>query len=179
MEQITKKCFKCGQVFPLSEFYKHPQTADGHLNKCKTCTKNDAVKHYSVKSKDEEWFKRERERGREKYHRLGYKNKEYNHKTRNLNKEEGSTSVKLRARGIDTKGLEAHHWNYNKPNSVILLSPKAHHRLHKFMVVNYEDKFCYTLDGIRLDTEDKAIDYFSKVLSQYDDLSETIKIINY
>ena len=71
----TKKCFKCGRELPLSEFYKHPRTGDGHLNKCKKCTKNDVHKDYIRKSSDEQWMEKERARGREKFKRLGYKNK--------------------------------------------------------------------------------------------------------
>lgn len=36
-----KKCFKCERTLPLSEFYKHPMMGDGHLGKCKLCTKRD------------------------------------------------------------------------------------------------------------------------------------------
>ena len=37
----TKKCFKCGQVQPMTAFYKHPGMADGRLGKCIECAKSD------------------------------------------------------------------------------------------------------------------------------------------
>lgn len=40
-----KKCFKCEMVKPLSEYYKHAQMKDGHVNKCKKCNKKDAASH--------------------------------------------------------------------------------------------------------------------------------------
>jgi len=67
-----KTCFKCGKTLRLSEFYKHPQMGDGHLNKCKSCTKRDTDARYKRLIQDKVFLESERARGREKYHRLGY-----------------------------------------------------------------------------------------------------------
>lgn len=43
---MKKRCFKCGKVRLLSQFYPHPRMADGHLNKCKRCAIQDSAKAY-------------------------------------------------------------------------------------------------------------------------------------
>lgn len=173
MEQ-TKKCFKCGRELPLSEFYKHPQMGDGHLNKCKDCTKEDVHKDYIRKSADESWMEKERKRGREKHHRLGYKNK-YNTTGRDF---PGVNNIcrMLKVRGYNTKDKEAHHWNYNLPYSVFLLSRRAHHRIHQAVIMSRDDKYCYTKEGVKIETAEQAKAIYESILKA-SGLNEEITLI--
>ena len=152
--------------------------ADGHLNKCKDCTKKDVHNNYERISLNEEWVEKERARGREKFKRCGYVGR--SPKTRNDFFFSGISTIskQLRNLGYDTKGKEAHHWNYNFPHSVFLMSRKAHHRIHLAVVMSRQDKCCYTNDGVKLETSEQAKDFYESVLMKCG-LNETIQLIEY
>jgi hypothetical protein len=121
----TKVCFKCSVEKPLTDYYTHPQMGDGHLNKCKACTKSDTKKRTDVLSGNPEWVEQEKERHREKYYRLEYREK---HKTtpeaRKVSDGKYSEQFpeKVRCRYFTgplrkqmglPKDKHLHHWNYN------------------------------------------------------------------
>lgn len=131
----TKVCFKCNIEWPIHFFYKHPKTADGHLNKCKKCTKLDVKTH---RTKNIEYVK-----NYDKLREYGEKRKKDKAKARNRYRKKNPEKYKARSavsNAIRDKRLiklpccvcgdinsQAHHEDYSKPLEVIWVCIK-HHR---------------------------------------------------
>lgn len=155
-----KVCFKCLEEKELTEFYKHKGMSDGHLGKCKSCTVIDSKKTTELSTSTPEGLEKERKRHREKYSRLGYKNKQKELDQSKLWTQ--TAKYKNLSRKFKTpKGIELHHWNYNNEflEDVFLLKAKQHKIAHNFLLLDMEKLIFTDLDGNYLDTKTKHLSY--------------------
>ena len=150
-----KTCFKCGEEKPLSEFYKHKQMKDGHLNKCKSCSKSDVSKNYRKNIDHYKEYEKARAglphrvKAREEYARAEHGKKvsckaKQKWNKRNPIKRMASTIVGNAVRdgrlvkpsscsscGSTPKRLHGHHDDYAFPLVVRWLCPGCHNKWHK------------------------------------------------
>ena len=110
-----KRCRACGIEKDIFDFYKLPGTKDGHDSKCIDCVKLSMQQLYKKNSQDPQWVEKERERGKEKYHRLGYLDSEWNRRKNDLfwiTSEYKGLRRWVSKKIVITDTEEIHHWNY-------------------------------------------------------------------
>ena len=170
-----KKCFKCGTIKSLNEFYTHKKMGDGHLNKCRECTKRDSNEREKELRKNPYWIEKEKQRSREKYHRLGYKNTHNptpEYKKEQMRKHRKKYPEKYLAKNSSqrikkmNKKNHLHHWSYNKEHwrDIIELPVLEHTKLHRYMIYDQERKMYRRCDTMELlDTKEKHLQYFEEL----------------
>lgn len=152
-----KTCFKCSKEKPRSQFYRHPQMSDGHLGKCKECTKNDVLKHRQnnldriqtydrIRGRDPKRKAANKQRYREKIStktgrkRLWKQAKEWREKNKIKRAAHTLTGNAIRDGRLQkgscercgtTKKVHAHHEDYLKPLEVTWLCQSCHGRRHR------------------------------------------------
>ncbi len=151
---MEKICFRCGLNKPIDDFYSHPRMSDGHLGKCKDCTKKDTIKNRiankayyleydRLRSNDPErvagrYAYQRTDRGRKSHKRA---NEEWSRK----NPRKRAAQILFRNRVRDGKiaikpcercgsdKVHGHHENYDKPLEVVWLCARHHKARHREM----------------------------------------------
>lgn len=130
-----KKCFKCGKIKQIDEFYKHPEMKDGRFGKCKDCAKADSTKNRN--DKIEKYRAYDTKRGNRQsleYHKKH--NAEFPNKYRATNMvynaiRDGKLFREPCSICGKTEHIHAHHDDYAKPLNVRWLCPVHHSEWHK------------------------------------------------
>lgn len=130
-----KTCFKCGVEKPIEDFYVHAEMADGHLNKCKDCTKQDMRNDRHTKPRVREY---DRQRASQP-HRVALRNRitaAWDAKYPDRARAHTAAGNAVRAGklqkpdrcegcGLERK-LQKHHHDYSKPLLVVWLCKPCH-----------------------------------------------------
>lgn len=131
-----KTCFKCGETKALDEFYVHPEMADGHMNKCKVCTRKDTHVHRLQNLEHFRAYDRSRgnRQGSEytKFYRVQNPEKSRAHQLINKHVRSGKIQRPEACTSCGRVGhLEGHHEDYSRPLDVIWLCSPCHRAKHK------------------------------------------------
>jgi hypothetical protein len=140
----VKACFKCGTTQPLDNFYAHQRMADGHLGKCKECTKADVRRNRRDKLEYYQTYDRMRfqlpERRAAQYRSLKERNmrepQKYKARMALGNAVRDGRVKRLPCEVCGHPDTEGHHKDYSKPLDVRWLCFKHHREAHGQVVLN-------------------------------------------
>ena len=137
---MKKQCFKCGRILDIEEFYPHKQMKDGHLNKCKDCTRADSTRRLREHPDKVKEYEQKRSKTPERKALAAMYLKKY--RAEHPDRTKMNTRVK---RAIERGEIikpnycqicgktckpYAHHHDYNKPLDVIFVCQSCHKKIH-------------------------------------------------
>lgn len=130
-----KTCFKCGVERPLTDFYRHPQMGDGHLNKCKECAKTDVMRHREAN------LDKVRSYDRDRYRSTPYRNAQLRELSKTIRPANRVLSNAIRGGKVkkaeacwhcgSSDRIEGHHADYDAPLDVVWLCCSCHRKVHR------------------------------------------------
>ena len=139
MINFEKNCFKCKTIKPLNEFYKHNAMSDGHLNKCKECTKNDVLSHRNKNIEKIRAYDRARAKEPHRTKLALEVNRAWRAEDTRRSKAHKSVAKAIK-QGLlvsspcircGEKKSVAHHEDYDQPLDVVWLCQPCHKQRHK------------------------------------------------
>lgn len=133
-----KECFKCKSVKPFDEFYKHSRMADGHLNKCKQCTKKDVGEHREKNIEKIRAYDRDRGKNKDRIQAQVQITRAWREEDRRRGKAHSAVARAIRSGALIRQPCEscgdkssvAHHDDYDKPLAVLWLCQSCHKQHH-------------------------------------------------
>lgn len=130
-----KRCFKCGGEKSVEDFYTHPRMADGHLGKCKDCTRLDMRIDRVTKPRVREYDRMRSKLPHRKAH-IARVSREWDAKYPERAKAQTAAGNAVRDGKLSRpafcegcglpKRLDKHHHDYSKPLLVVWLCKPCH-----------------------------------------------------
>lgn len=136
---MEKECFKCHRTLDITEFYAHPKMKDGHLNKCKDCTKKDVSERYRLVFEDRAEYEKKRNKTKKRKEQVRLYTKRAREKSPEKYRAHNLVASAIK-RGLLAKPsvcsicgkagiIHAHHEDYEKPLDIVWVCARCHRKI--------------------------------------------------
>jgi hypothetical protein len=136
---MEKECFKCHRTLDITEFYTHQKMKDGHLNKCKDCTKKDVSERYRLVFEARAEYEKNRNKTKKRKMQVKLYTKRFRQKSPEKHRAHNLVASAIK-RGLLAKPsvcsicgkdgiIHAHHEDYEKPLDVVWVCARCHRKI--------------------------------------------------